>query len=122
METTNYKWDIQNVKGKPAFEDKNGVVRENVIQSYDLVFIGEKEISNPENPEEKKIIEHKDKYTIFFDISDLSSFQDYSTITKDKLFDWGFEKIGPKLKTDIENSVKIKFREIPLPFVIFDIK
>jgi hypothetical protein len=112
MATVNYKWDVQNVQGKPIFKDRYGNIRENVITTYSVVFIGE-------DDEEHK---YQNKYDIIFDITDLANYRPISEVTKEFLLDYAFAKMGEKLKGYIEHSVKVNFGDAEPIVVPFDIK
>lgn len=98
-----YNWELGFIVGKKAFTDKNGILRENVIKSVELIFKGE-EIYIEE--EEEKTRKESKSIVVNFDLFDLSSFQDYTQINKETVLNWGLSKMHPMEKASIENFVK----------------
>jgi|LakMenE01Jun11ns_1017448.scaffolds.fasta_scaffold9954363_2 hypothetical protein len=95
-----YNWKIGKIEAKKSFTDKFGNVRENVIKSVELIFVGEKE-------------DDKKEYTtnVSFNLIDLSDFKDASTLSKEEVLQWALVKINPKEKQYIEKIVKLQLNE-----------
>lgn len=98
-----YNWELGFIIGKKAFTDKNGILRENVIKSVELIFKGKETYIQEE---EEKTREESKTIIVNFDLFDLSSFQDYTQLNKETILNWALSKTHPMEKASIENFVK----------------
>lgn len=101
-----YNWKLGIISGKKSFTDKNGIVRENVIKSVELTFEGVETVLVDGKEQEKKQSRSK---VVFFDLFDLSLFQDYTQLDKETVLNWALNTMHPKEKKSIEDQVKIYF-------------
>ncbi len=106
-----YKWSLGFVSAKKAFTDKNGIERTNVIKSVQLIFEGV----------EGKRKESKDTI-VYFELIDLSSFQDYTELSKEIVLTWALEKLDDRDKVEIENFVKSLFGDYNPEFNLINIE
>ena len=95
-----YNWELGDVQAKKEFTDKYGNKRNNVVKSVELFFKGKTDK-----------LEYKDSAIVKFDLADLSQFHELKDINKDLLLSWALDKLYPKQKIDIENTVKGFFGE-----------
>lgn len=93
-----YKWKIKSVTGRPVFTDKFGNVRENVIKTVILEYIGELEDKT-----------EKEELIVNFNLEDLSNFLDHTSLTSDDVIQMALNS-RPALQIEsIESFVKNKF-------------
>lgn len=97
METT-YKWEIKEVSGKPTFTDKHGNVRENVLKKVYLQYVGQR---GDETAKADLIVN--------FDLTDLSTFTDYTQLTAEDVIQLALSVRHPMEIKNIEESVKVRF-------------
>lgn len=93
-----YKWKIKSVIGRPVFTDKFGNVRENVIKTVVLEYVGELE---------DRI--EKEEFTVNFKLEDLSNFLDHTSLTSDDVIQMAVNSRPTPEVQAVEDSVKIKF-------------
>lgn len=96
-----YNWEIETIAGVPRFTDKNGIVRENVIKVVNLAFVGRRD----------KVVISKKK-SVRLSMLDLANFTDASQLTKQTVLQWALDKLHPKEKEDLENSVKFELGDL----------
>lgn len=103
-----YRWFVDNIRAKKAFTDKHGNLRENVIKSVVLVFEGTDTYIFEEEEKERK---ESKEIVVNFELFDLSSFQDYTQLSKEVVLDWALSKLSQREKADVEGFVKGLFEE-----------
>jgi len=99
MEAT-YKWELKQVLGKPIFTDKNGNIRENVLKVVHLEYVG----TLDDKVEKVPLIVH-------FNVTDLSSFTDYSQLSKEDVIQMALSVRHPKEIEALENEAKQKLEK-----------
>jgi hypothetical protein len=110
MEAT-YKWELKNVTGKPVFTDKFGNVRENVIKTVILEYVGQL----GDKTEKQELV-------VDFSLADLSSFVEQSTLSANDVIQMALSYRPAGQIESIETIVKNKFFEdnSPSSFVTFE--
>lgn len=97
METT-YKWELKEVLGKPTFTDKHGNVRENVLKTVRLQYVGQRGDET-----------QKEELLVNFDLTDLSTFTDYTQLTAEDVIQLALSTRHPIEIKNIEESIKGRF-------------
>lgn len=107
-----YNWSLGHISAKKAFTDKNGNFRENVIKSVELIFTGvHKYIQEIDGEEQEKETIQSKGIVVDFNIIDLSSFQDYTELNKEIVFNWAFSRLTDREKLSTENAVKMMLND-----------
>ena len=97
MEPT-FKWELRSVYCKPAFTDKYGNLRTDVIKTINLAYVG-----TLDDKVEETIL------TATLSLIDLSDFTVITDFTNQQIIDMALNSKNPKEIEQVENSVKNRF-------------